>query len=104
MSSDTARVAFAAVPGPDAGLLTVSGELDIASAATMRDAVATLGDINITIDLAGLHFVDARGIAELARIVRSHRARRRGVQLVHASPRIRRVFQLVHVEHLLTDD
>ena len=81
--------------------LGVSGELDLATAADLEDAVATAAALpgvrEVLVELSGLRFLDASGIAALNR-ARNHAART-GVLVRAEGARgvVRRVLELTGV-------
>ena len=85
----------------DADRLELHGELDLGSVASLLHEIAsnTTAD-SLVLDLSGLKFIDARGIAALLRVRRSHPATR----IVGVSSRMRSLFCLTGVEALLLDD
>ena len=104
-SWDGSGLSIAILPGGDSRTgLRVGGELDAASAPSLRhcfDQQMSLGRRYLRLDLAGLTFVDAAGLAE---IVRAHQAllKRRGTLVITAmSRRCRRVVELVALDHVL---
>jgi anti-sigma B factor antagonist len=74
---------------PDATVLAVDGELDLASIGTLKDVVADrLGSgAQVVLDLAGLTFCDSTGLGAFVALHR--RARSAGARLTLAAPRRR---------------
>jgi anti-sigma B factor antagonist len=68
-------------------VVALRGELDVAEAASVAAALATVagGDRAVIVDLAGLEFIDSSGVAALV-LVRAQ-ARRAGGDLLLAAPR-----------------
>lgn len=84
--------------------IAVRGELDIAAVAVLADLMATLvtvGPGDTTIDLAGVTFIDAAGLGYLVRLANQLADRGAKLAVVGASPRLRRVFDLVQLGGLL---
>jgi anti-sigma B factor antagonist len=82
----------------DATVVTLSGELDIASADGLREHLTSLlagGHIRIVIDLAGLTFCDSTGLSTFVRA--SHGAVEHGGYLRLAAPNthVARVLSIV---------
>ncbi len=73
----------------------VAGELDIATAPRLREALTHVHG-SLVFDLAQLTFIDAIGIEELARSARDD-----PLEIRAASPFVRRVLQLVDLEHVI---
>ena len=73
------------------------GELDMASVPELErelDGVTGL----VVFDCAGLSFVDSSGLAVFSRVDRSG-----GTRLRHVHGNVRRVLEVVALEHLVTD-
>jgi anti-anti-sigma factor len=92
----------------DAGMgrsvVAAAGELDIASAPRLLEAVAMLGRPGtraLAIDLSALTFIDSSGINALRAAVRS--AHERGVGAIVAAPsvRVQRVLELVRLGEIV---
>jgi anti-sigma B factor antagonist len=81
-------------------VVALRGELDVAEAASVAAALATVAapDREIIIDLAGLDFIDSSGVAALVR-VRKH-ARQVGGDLLLAAPQ-RQVLRVLTVTRLI---
>jgi anti-sigma B factor antagonist len=81
-------------------IVALRGELDVLDAAGVAGALAavTAGEPQVIVDLAGLEFIDARGLAALVR-ARKH-ARRAGGDLLLAAPR-ERVLEVLAITGLL---
>jgi anti-anti-sigma factor len=84
--------------------LRVSGELDLATAPRLEDAVGTLVEANherLVLDLGDLRFVDSSGLRAI--IVLHERSEREGwsLEVVRPPGRLLRVFQISGIdEHL----
>ena len=83
--------------GPDA-LLSVSGELDVATAPTLRDAFLKLlaqDDVpDLRVDTSGITFVDSSGLAVLLMGARRWSSEQRRLVLRTPSPALLRVIDL----------
>jgi anti-anti-sigma factor len=82
-------------------LVTVSGELDLASAGQLEarlDAVASNGGGRVILDLRSLRFSDAAGVHVIERA-----AKRLGSRLVVCGPRpsVRRIMEVAHLDGLV---
>ena len=80
-----------------AGLVvTVSGELDLATAPRFREALEEALDRgrDVAVDLAGCGFIDSSGIAALAAIAWRLEREGRVVEIRGLSERIRYIFEL----------
>lgn len=81
-------------------VLTISGELDIATAPNLKEALR-LASGAVLIDCQALQFIDASAIGVLVAAL-DHLD---GIRLINAGPRIRRVITLVGLDReLLGDD
>lgn len=90
--------------GSGRSVVAAVGELDIASAPQLMDAVAGLGPPDtrvVAIDLSALTFIDSSGINALRSAVVA--ARERGVGAIVAAPsgQVQRVFELVRLGEIL---
>jgi anti-sigma B factor antagonist len=88
-------------PGP---VVTVSGEIDIQSGPELRDQL--LGIIRrhgarLALDLSGVTFIDCAGISVLLATRRRAQLEGGSLRVLRASPRVRRVFALNHLEAVL---
>ena len=86
--------------------VTVSGELDLASAPEFRTMVRELmgGGVRIvTVDLAGTDFIDSSGLGAL--LWAEHRLQAVGGELVvlHAHDSVERSFRLAGLDAMLVD-
>lgn len=90
---------------PPEPTLALSGELDMANAATFSaelERLETEGTGTITIDMAGLEFIDSTGIAVL---VAAHRRLNGGSERLHLIPSrasaVRRVMEVTGLDREL---
>ena len=88
--------------------LTVRGELDAAAtpmlAEVMAEVMAVAPDTepgDIMVDLTGVRFIDAAGLGALVGYANHLAARGAKLSVVGASPRLRRVFDIVQLGGLL---
>ena len=85
-------------------VVAAAGELDVATAPQLLNAVASLaqqGTSAIAIDLSALTFIDSSGINALRTAVRSANARGVGAILAAPSERVLRVLELVNLAEIL---
>lgn len=85
-------------------LLTLTGEIDYATAQNLRSTITTAltSDIDsISIDLSGVTFVDSTGIGTLVVARRICNDMRVALRVVDASPFIRRLLAVVGVAETL---
>jgi anti-anti-sigma factor len=90
------RARMTIVEQPDGGalLVQVAGELDIAGLPDVQPALDRLLAQDrqpVCIDAAGLEFMDSSGVAVLIRIANRFDT----VELVHSTPAVRRVIQVL---------
>jgi stage II sporulation protein AA (anti-sigma F factor antagonist) len=85
--------------------LTVAGEVDLATADALRQAITDLlqtdGIRRLVVDFAHISFLDAAGVAALVAGHRLGRAAGVGVKLVNCRPVVLRVLEIVGVDKLL---
>ena len=108
LTGRSSRTAHDAVHGPiglgDVALVTLHGELDLATEPTLREAVERAvgsGVTTLVFDLTAVDFVDS---AILHRLVRAHHrllASGGGVALVGVRPAVRRVLGLTALDTIL---
>lgn len=88
----------------DHAVLHVAGELDLATAPQLRDAVAAVVDQGVTavvVDLARLAFVDSSGVAALAAAVRQLGERGGRLSVRSVPPRAARVFAVTGLDAMV---
>ena len=93
----TARV------GTDAYVVSVAGELDVATAARLGeelDRTAERGARRVIVDLVGLTFLDSVGLGILTDYARRLRAEGGVCAFVSSDPRILRVFELTGLDRI----
>jgi anti-sigma B factor antagonist len=88
--------------------LTVTGELDLATAAAFlaagEDAVLTEMTTCLELDLSGVSFMDAAGVGALVALNRQARLRGRLLVLVAASQPVRKVLELTRLANAFQAD
>lgn len=84
-------------------LLRVSGRLVDARHLTpdWHDCVRRLAGEHVRVDLGGVTDIDARGLGMLAELTREARAQGGRVSVVCASPRVRRLLAVTHLDGLI---
>jgi anti-sigma B factor antagonist len=85
-------------------VLVVTGELELATAPRLRQAVVSLvgeGHAHIVLDLSGVDFVDSLGLGVIVSALK--RARSHGGELVVAGtvPRVRELFELTRLDEII---
>lgn len=89
--------------------IALRGEIDLANAGQLRDAIATAvagaePDASLVVDLAGLRFIDSAGISVLVAGRRSTLAAGREFRVAGAAGLVLEVLQLTGVWPLLSGD
>jgi len=81
---------------PEATVLKLSGELDIASARMLERAIESLGssDRRLVLDLGELAFMDSSGLRALLHARQQAAATNRELLLRHGPRQVQRVFEL----------
>ena len=82
-------------------VLTVDGEVDVATAPRLRqllDDVIESGHGRVVVDLSTVGFLDSSGLGALVWGLKKARARGGWVRLVIGQPRVRRVFELTGLD------
>lgn len=99
MSSD---FAFERVDSEGAHVVSLFGQLDLANAERVRDALVGVEADTVVVDLSGLRFLDSSGISALL-VARKALAKSGCVlELRGAQGVVRRVLEVTGLAHLLT--
>ena len=88
---------------PPTLLVRLQGEIDL-SCVELLDSIDSLNleDVAaVTLDMAGLEFVDSAGAQALLRLRDTELAAGREVRLIGPRPNVRKVFHLLGQEHVL---
>lgn len=86
-------------------VLAVGGDLDVAAAPALRQAVmaaVSAGGTRLILDLTGVGFIDSFGIGAVVGSLKRVRQRGGELALVCPEPRVRRVFELCDLDRVLT--
>jgi anti-anti-sigma factor len=87
--------------------LAVDGEVDIATVAPLRDALAALLDdervARLVVDFAEVDFLDSTGISTLVAAYRRAQDNKTQFVLVNCQPQALRVLEITGVDRLLTN-
>lgn len=84
--------------------LSLTGELDLSSPPALDERLASLraGQHPVSLDLSRLEFIDSTGLHLLIRELGEARAKHWKLEIErNVSPHVRRLFELVHIEHLV---
>lgn len=88
----------------DCVVLAVAGEVDLASAPELRDRLFDLvsdGHRRIVVDLSTTEFLDSTGLGALVAGLKRLRAHEGEMRLVCTTARVRKVFEITHVDRVL---
>ena len=83
---------------PDAGVLSLRGELDVSTIAIVQEAIAGVNGGTVVLDLTDLRFVDSAGIGCFARAHVALSEAGRALELRDPQPAIRRVIELTGLD------
>jgi anti-anti-sigma factor len=100
-SPQTASPDITIRPGP---VVTISGEIDIASGPHLRDqllAAIRQHGARLSLDLTGVTFIDCAGISALLAARRRARLEGGSLRILRASPRVRRLLTLTRLDSVL---
>jgi anti-sigma B factor antagonist len=97
---------FTAEPHPDdPRTLTVAGELDLASVELfLSQARAALDGSVLTLDCAGLTFIDSTGLGALVRLREEARGRGSDVVLTRVPSQVSRILDLTGLSQIFPSD
>ena len=84
---------FDIIRADDASTLRLVGELDLATAPVLREALRAVNGKPVTLDLADLTFIDSTGLHVIVQFAGSTDGSGR-VRLVNVSPEIARIFDI----------
>ena len=100
--------AFRAEPRPvvdGAGEVVVEGEVDVATAPQLREAlhqVIDQGATRLRIDLAEVGFIDSAGLGVLIGVLKRVREAGGEIELAHVQPAPRKVIEITGLDELFT--
>jgi len=84
-------------------VLAVAGELDMASAPVLRDAIDSVlaaGESHLILDLSGVGFLDSAGLRVLVTAHRALTDQRGGLRIVCNTERVREVFRISNLDEV----
>jgi anti-sigma B factor antagonist len=84
-----------------AGVVRVAGELDLASAPRLTEALSALAADPVVVDLSACTFLDSAGMGALLASARALSESGRSLRVVAADPRILRVLEITAVDTLI---
>lgn len=82
-------------------VVTIHGELDVASAPTLRERLIGLvneGSNYLVLDLEGLDFIDSTGLGSIISALKRARTNDGDLRLVCTQSRIRRLFEITALD------
>jgi anti-anti-sigma factor len=86
--------------GPEGTVVTPRGELDMATAGELRDALAAV-EGPLTLDLSALRFVDTSGLRLVLEVTDQSRRDGRAFAVVPGVPAVQRLFEVAGVVELV---
>jgi len=95
--------AFEVIDGADVRIVSLYGQLDLANADRVRDALTRAGGSSVVVDLANLQFLDSSGIAALLAARRRITQAGHGFELRGARGIVRRVLEVTGLSFLLVE-
>jgi anti-sigma B factor antagonist len=91
----------------DRTVVEVMGEIDVSTAAVLREGLATLidsGHTDLVVDLTGVEFLDSTGLGVLVGALKKVRRHDGRLQLVIDSERLLKVFRITALTQVFTID
>ena len=85
-------------------VLAVTGELELATAPRLRQAVVSLvgeGRVDIVVDLSGVDFLDSVGLGVIVSALKRVRGRDGQLVVAGAVPRVRALFELTRLDEII---
>jgi anti-sigma B factor antagonist len=85
-------------------VLAVEGEVDLATAPRLREALTNLvneGHLRLVVDLTATEFLDSTGLGALVTGLKRVRARGGDMKVVCTSPRVCKVFEITSIDKVL---
>jgi len=86
-------------------VLTVAGEVDLATAPAFRERLVELiagGDHHLVVDLSATDFLDSTGLGAIVTALKRIRGHGGDIRLVIAHDRIRKVFEITSLDRVFT--
>ena len=85
-------------------VLSVAGEVDLATAPRLREALATMvaeGHLKVVVDLTDTDFLDSTGLGALVTGLKRVRAKGGDMKVVCTSPRVCKVFEITSIDKVV---
>ena len=83
--------------GPDTAVISLTGEVDVANAAQVRDSALMLVDSgakNLVVDLNSTEYMDSTGLGMLVGLLKRTKEIGGDVVIAAAQPRVKRLFEI----------
>ena len=91
-------------PSGDCAVLQVTGEIDVYTAAILRERIRDLaakGAVHIIADLSRVDFLDSTGLGAVVAAYKRVRAHDGHLKLVATAPRVKRVFEITNLNRVV---
>jgi len=85
----------------DGGTVAVAGEIDLATAGELADAIESIPDGPVALDLDGVAFIDSSGVGAIVVAHQRLAAAGRELSILRRSPAVDRVFTISGVDEIL---
>lgn len=88
----------------DCAVLSVAGEVDLATAPRLREALTSLvteGHLRVVVDLTGTEFLDSTGLGALVTGLKRVRAKGGEMRVVCTNERVAKVFEITSLDRVL---
>jgi len=85
-------------------VVAITGELELATAPRLRQAVVSLvgeGQVDIVLDLSGVDFLDSVGLGVIVSALKRVRGRDGRLVVAGAVPRVRALFELTRLDEII---
>lgn len=92
------------VPDPAVMVVSIGGELDVATAPLVRQELLSLaarGHHRVVLDLAGVDFLDSTGLGVVLGALRRARSGGGELALARLEPQVRRVFEITRLAEVM---
>ena len=81
--------------------ITCTGEFDAAAVATFKARLSSLGDVDVTVDLAGITFIDSSALHALIAAHQALADAGRTLVIVEPAPVVRRILEITDLADVL---
>jgi anti-sigma B factor antagonist len=104
MKAGRGAITMTAVSDPPSATAVFDGEIDIATCPAIRHflmAAISSGNVDLTVDMSGVTFIDAAGIGVLVAAANRARQEGGGLSLLAPSRQVRRLLDVLHLHAIL---